>query len=178
MYQDVIEFWFHEIDEEMWWKKDTEFDQLIQNRFGELLERAAAGELYDWRANALGSLAEVILLDQFPRNMYRGNPQSFAYDPIALVLAQTAIARGFDQELSGAQRHFLYMPFMHSESKQIHVEAVRLFATLENPSSLEFELKHKTIIDRFGRYPHRNEILGRVSTSEEIEFLNQPNSRF
>lgn len=178
MYEEVIEFWFNEIDAKMWWKKDPDFDSLIQARFGDQHRRAAAGELYNWRGNALGSLAEVIVLDQFSRNIHRDKAESFANDPLALVLAQTAIAKGFHVELPEAQRCFLYMPFMHSESKLIHVEAINLFKTLGNPQNLEFEQKHKAIIDRFGRYPHRNEILGRTSTPEEVEFLKQPNSSF
>lgn len=178
MYQEVIEFWFEEIESNMWFKKDLEFDRLIQTRFGQQLQRAAAGELFEWRDNALGSLAEVIVLDQFSRNIHRNKSQAFSNDSLALVLAQTAISRGFDLELPETQRSFFYMPFMHSESKLIHVEAVKLFEGLGNSRSLEFELKHKAIIDRFGRYPHRNEILGRTSTPEEVEFLKQPNSSF
>ena len=178
MYADVIGFWFEEIDPGMWWKKDQDFDDLIQARFGHQLQRAAAGELFGWRGDPSGSLAEVIVLDQFSRNIHRNTPQSFALDPLALVLAQSAIAKGFHQALPEVQRSFFYMPFMHSESKLIHVEAVKLFQELGNPRSLDFELKHKAIIDRFGRYPHRNEILGRKSTPEEVEFLKQPNSSF
>lgn len=178
MYQEVIEFWFREIDEKMWWKKDPEFDRLIKTRFGELHGKASAGELFRWRDDALGSLAEVIVLDQFSRNMFRGQPKSFAFDNVALVLAQNAISKGFHMELPEVQRAFLYMPLMHSESPSIHIEAVKLFQELGNPRSLDFELKHKAIIDRFGRYPHRNEIMGRASTAEEDEFLKQPNSSF
>ena len=178
MFREIIEFWFHEIDAESWWKKDSAFDSLVQTRFGKQLQMAVAGELFSWRDNALGSLAEVIVLDQFSRNIYRNQPEAFANDPLALALAQTAISKGFDLELPEAQRSFLYMPFMHSESKCIHIEAVKLFEALGNDRKLEFEHKHKAIIDRFGRYPHRNEILGRSSTPEEIEFLMQPNSSF
>ena len=110
--------------------------------------------------------------------MFRDKPESFAYDAMALTLAQVAIDKGFDKELSQIQRVFLYMPFMHSESQLIHEEAVKLFTALGIESNLEFEYKHKAIIDRFGRYPHRNAILGRQSTEEEIEFLKQPNSSF
>ena len=178
MQNEVIEFWFDEIDSGMWWTKDPDFDSLIQNRFGELHRMASAGELFAWRENALGSLAEVIVLDQFSRNIYRGQAHSFSNDSLALALAQTAISNGFDVELPTVQRSFLYLPFMHSESKVIHGEAVRLYESLGNPRSLEFELRHKAIIDRFGRYPHRNQILGRSSTAEEVEFLKQPGSSF
>lgn len=178
MYKTIIDFWFTEIEPKQWWQKDQEFDSNIQNRFGALHAQAKAGELFHWRETALGSLAEVIVLDQFSRNIYRDDPLSFACDPMALTLAQVAIAKGFDIEVSPSQRSFFYLPFMHSESQIIHQEAVKLYATLGNQYNLEFEYKHKTIIDRFGRYPHRNEILGRKSSLEEIEFLKQPNSGF
>ncbi|MFT2098911.1 DUF924 family protein [Marinomonas sp. 2405UD66-6] len=178
MYKDIIDFWFTELEPKHWWQKDTAFDAMIQRRFGSLHEQAKAGELFSWRETALGSLAEVIILDQFSRNIYRDEPESFVCDTLGLALAQFAISKGFDTELATAERSFLYMPFMHSESKLIHVEAVKLFESLGNESNLEFEHKHKVIIDRFGRYPHRNAILGRVSTPEEVEFLKQEGSSF
>lgn len=178
MYQDVIDFWFTELEPNQWWNKNNELDSMIKNRFGSLLNNAKAGELFQWRDTALGSLAEIIILDQFSRNIYRDKPESFICDPIALVLAQSAISKGFDNELPEAQRAFLYMPFMHSESNIIHVEAVKLFEALGNKNNVDFEYRHKDIIDRFGRYPHRNEILGRQSTTDEVEFLKQPNSGF
>ncbi len=178
MFQEIIEFWFSELKPNQWWQKDDEFDLMIKARFGKVHEQAKAGELFHWRENALGSLAEVIVLDQFSRNIYREQSESFAHDAMSLALAQVAISKGFDRSLSETQRVFLYMPFMHSESKRIHVEAVALFESLGIESNLDFELKHKAIIDRFGRYPHRNKILGRSSTKEELEFLKQPNSGF
>ena len=123
-------------------------------------------------------MAEIIVLDQFSRNIYRDTPASFAQDTMALTLAQEMIALKMDQNLKPEQRSFLYLPFMHSESKIIHEHALKLFENLGNPINLEFEQKHKAIIDRFGRYPHRNEILGRTSTAEEIEFLKQPGHHF
>lgn len=178
MFESVIDFWFTEIDPSLWWQKDDAFDLTIHHRFGNLHRQARAGELFGWRASALGSLAEVIVLDQFSRNIFRNKPESFASDALALALAQGAIAKGFDLQLPLQMRSFLYMPFMHSESKVIHHEAVKLYESLGNANNLEFELKHKAIIDRFGRYPHRNNIVGRESTTEEIEFLQQPNSSF
>lgn len=178
MYQDVIHFWFEEIEPSQRWKKDDAFDALIRSRFLTVHNQAISGELFSWRESALGCLAEVIVLDQFSRNLYRDKPQSFAYDPIALVLAQSAIAQGFDKELPTDQTGFLYMPFMHSESLLIHEQAVRLFNQLGQESIVEYEHKHKMIIERFGRYPHRNYILGRVSTPEEEQFLTEPNSSF
>lgn len=177
-YLDIIEFWFSELQPAQWWQKDPDFDAMIKERFGDIHGQATAGELFEWRDTPMGSLAEVIILDQFSRNIYRDKPQAFAYDPLAVAVAQFAISKGFDQDLSPTERNFLYMPFMHSESKLIHQQAVKLFKSNGNGDTLEFELKHKAIIDRFGRYPHRNEILGRTSSSEELEFLTQPNSSF
>ncbi|GAA6135732.1 DUF924 family protein [Oceaniserpentilla sp. 4NH20-0058] len=178
MHNIIIDFWFDEIETSQWWKKDLEFDALIQRRFGELHQKAKAGELFKWRETALGSLAEVIILDQFSRNMFRDHKDAFSSDELALALAQGAISKGFDTQISSTMRSFLYLPFMHSESAIIHAQAVKLYESLGNPNNLEFEHKHKAIIDRFGRYPHRNTILGRESTMEEIEFLKQPNSSF
>lgn len=177
MYQQVLQFWFEEIPTSKWWTKDPAFDTEIQERFGELHAQAARCECFDWRSSAEGRLAEVIVLDQFSRNMYRDQPAAFAQDPLALALAQEAVAQGHDQKLTATQRGFLYMPYMHSESLKIHDEAVRLFEGLNN-NQLDFEHRHREIIVRFGRYPHRNTILGRVSTPEELEFLKQPGSSF
>ncbi len=174
-YEDIIGFWFEECQPQDWWQKNDEFDKLITQRFAHVLNSAIAGELISWRENALGSLAEIIVLDQFSRNIYRDLPQSFSQDPQALCLSQRAIERGFDMLLDEQKRAFLYMPFMHSESKVIHEQAAVLFKNLDN---YEFEVAHKKIIDQFGRYPHRNEILGRTSTETEIIFLQQPNSSF
>jgi uncharacterized protein (DUF924 family) len=177
-YELIIDFWFEEIDSGLWWKKDEQFDQLLSDRFGEIHRAGSRGELFDWRETAIGRLAEVIVLDQFSRNIHRDTPQAFACDAMALVLSQEAISLGADLELEQRQRLFMYMPFMHSESRLIHEVAVELFTRLGRPGNLEFELKHKAIIDRFGRYPHRNEILNRESTTEEIEFLKEPGSNF
>ena len=178
MYQEVIAFWFDEISPKAWWQKDDDFDSLIKQRFGHLHDQAIASELFEWRETALGSLAEVIVLDQFSRNIYRDSVQAFAFDSLALALAQTAVSKGYDLEVSEPQRSFFYLPFMHSESKVIHQQAVHLYTNLGNPDNLEFELKHKRIIDQFGRYPHRNQVLGRQSTIEEMEFLKQPGTSF
>ncbi|BEO55675.1 MULTISPECIES: DUF924 family protein [Serratia] len=178
MHKQVIEFWFDEIEPVMWFKKDDDFDRLLHSRFGEIWRAAAAGELAHWRDTIEGRLAEVIVLDQFSRNLFRGTPQSFACDGMALVLAQEAIRSGECERLSREQRGFLYLPFMHSESPLIHQQALVLYTELNNGDQLEFELRHKAIIDRFGRYPHRNAILGRTSTLEEEAFLQQPGSGF
>ncbi|NNK96809.1 MAG: DUF924 domain-containing protein [Desulfobacterales bacterium] len=178
MYKEVLKFWFEETSPSQWWKKNDTFDHTISDQFSELHKNAARCELYEWRENALGRLAEIIILDQFSRNMFRGMPGAFAQDALALALAQEAVARGVDQQLNQVERGFLYLPYMHSESIRIHEVAVSLYSKEGMESPLEWELKHKKIIERFGRYPHRNEILGRVSSAEEKEFLKQPGSRF
>jgi uncharacterized protein (DUF924 family) len=175
---DLIRFWFEEIETKQRFKKDLEFDELIRTRFGELHARARDGLLYTWRERPVGALAEIILLDQFSRNMFRDTAQAFAYDTLALVLAQEAVRRKFDSELEDSMKAFLYMPFMHSESREIHEIALYLFDHPGLEDNFNYELRHKEIIDRFGRYPHRNEVLGRESTSEELEFLSQPGSSF
>ena len=174
----ILAFWFEEVTPEQWYARSDDFDELIRSRFGAL--RAAAGrcELYGWRATANGRLAEIIVLDQFSRNIYRDDPRAFASDALALALAQTAVAVRADAELATARRAFLYLPYMHSESPAIHAVAVPLFSAPGLEANLKYELKHKAIIDRFGRYPHRNAILGRVSTPDEIEFLKTPGSSF
>ena len=175
----ILNFWFEEIDPAAHWKKDPEFDAMVKNRFEDTHRASMAGELVHWRETPDGCLAEVIVLDQFSRNMYRDTAQAFASDPLALSIAKSAVSRGFHKKIAKDRRSFLYMPYMHSESKMIHEEAVKIFGDPEwGAGSIEFELKHKVIIDRFGRYPHRNEVLGRESTPEEIEFLKGPGSSF
>jgi uncharacterized protein (DUF924 family) len=173
----ILHFWLQEITPAQWWKVDAAFDALIRERFSEVHAQANRCELFEWRATPQGRLAEVIVLDQFSRNMHRGTPLAFASDALALALAQEAVACGADKALSAVELPFLYMPFMHSESRAIHVVAERLFREAGLPN-LDFELRHKAIIDRFGRYPHRNAILGRESTAEELEFLKLPGSSF
>jgi uncharacterized protein (DUF924 family) len=176
--QTILHFWFNEIDSQFWFKKDDNFDQKLITRFYELNRSAARGELYHWREDIYGRLAEIIVLDQFSRNMFRGDARSFESDPLALVLAQEALASGADQKLSPKEKSFLYMPYMHSESLAIHQVALELFKQPGLEGNYDFELKHLKIIERFGRYPHRNEVLGRQSTPEEIEFLKGPGSSF
>ena len=177
-YKQVLDFWFDPENKEFWFSKSDEFDLELEEKFGHTLQQAMQCELWTWRETAEGRLAEIIVLDQFSRNLFRNHHASFAQDPLALSLAQEAVRLGLDQQLAPDQRCFMYMPFMHSESKIIHAQALQLFEALGNPINLGFELKHKTIIDRFGRYPHRNQILERESTPEEVEFLTQPNSSF
>ena len=174
----VLSFWFTELTPEQWWVKDAALDQRIRARFNETHAQAARCELFSWRGTAKGRLAEVIVLDQFSRNMFRDSPAAFSCDALALALAQEAVACGADKALTAVERSFLYMPYMHSESLVIHEEAVRLFTANGIQNNLDFEFQHKAIIEKFGRYPHRNKILGRESTAEELVFLRQPGSSF
>lgn len=175
---DVLRFWFEEITPAQWWAKSDDFDRRIESRFGTLHAAAMRGELYAWRDGADGRLAEIIVLDQFSRNIHRGLPAAFAGDGMALVLAQEAVAAGLDGQLAASRRVFLYLPFMHSESLLIQELAVRLFAAPGMEENLDFARRHHAIIERFGRYPHRNAILGRPSTAAELEFLKTPGSSF
>lgn len=178
MHQEVLTFWFEETEPGMWWSASPDFDALIRARFLPLMQRAARGESFAWRTSPSGRLAEIIVLDQFSRNVHRHTPAAFAQDPMALVLAQEAVGAGAHLALAPMERAFLLMPFMHSESSEIHAWAERLFREHAPRNSYEFELRHKAIIDRFGRYPHRNRILGRASSAEELAFLRQPGSSF
>ncbi|MBK24796.1 MAG: hypothetical protein CME70_12430 [Halobacteriovorax sp.] len=176
--EDVLKFWFEELEEKQWWVKDIGLDKLIEDRFGELHKKANAGELKPWRETAEGRLAEVIVLDQFSRNIFRDQPGAFASDELALSLSKDAVETGADQLLEPKKRLFLYMPYMHSESLEVHNEALKLFEDLGFESNIKYEKAHRDIIERFGRYPHRNKILGRQSSNEEIEFLKEPGSSF
>lgn len=176
--QSILDFWFTELSSKQHYAKDAALDETIRTRFGTLLTAAARCELFAWRATPEGRLAEVLVLDQFSRNVYRDTPQAFAQDPLALALAQELVASGQDRSLPMAQRSFAYMPYMHSESALVHTQAVALFAQPGMEDTLRFEQRHKDIIDRFGRYPHRNALLGRESTREELAFLSEPGSGF
>jgi uncharacterized protein (DUF924 family) len=177
-HQDILAFWFEETPPKKRWVSDPEFDTHVRARFAGVLDQAQRGELFGWRTQPRGRLAEVIVLDQFSRNIHRNTPKAFAQDPMALALAQEALAAGAEKVLPQLERSFLLMPFMHSESRLIHEWAEKLFRENGPEDSYRFELKHKATIDRFGRYPHRNEILGRVSSAEEVEFLGQPGANF
>ncbi len=185
----ILDFWFGKPDEadygkprKVWFTKNPEFDQEVRSRFLINYQQAAAGHLDDWKASPLGCLALIILLDQFPRNMFRGQPQTFATDPQALAYAQHTVAQGFDKELLPIQRGFVYLPFEHSENLAYQHQAIELFSTLKDypecASGVDYAHRHFKVIERFGRFPHRNEILGRETTPEEAEFLKQPGSSF
>ena len=176
--QDIIQFWFSELSNKQRFAKDPELDAAMRERFGPTLQAAISGDLASWRTSATGRLAEIVVLDQFSRNMFRGLPQSFAQDHLALSLAQELVANREDLQLTAGQQSFAYMPYMHSEVLSIHQQAVQLFSRPGLEDELVFELRHKTIIDRFGRFPNRNLILDRMSTPEEEAFLKQPGSSF
>jgi uncharacterized protein (DUF924 family) len=177
-FRPILDFWFTELTPKHHFAKDGALDETIRTRFGPTLEAAARCELFAWRATPEGRLAEVLVLDQFSRNVYRDTPRAFAQDALALALAQELVASGQDRRLPLAQRSFAYMPYMHSESALVHTQAVALFEQLGNEDTLRFEQRHQAIIERFGRYPHRNAILGRESTPEELVFLGEPGSGF
>lgn len=185
----VLEFWFGREDEpgygefrEAWFRKDQAFDDEVRERFGDLYEEAASGALDGWRDDARSCLALVILLDQFPRNMFRGDPRTHATDGKALEISKYAVDRALDRELPAFKRQFLYMPFMHSEDLEDQRRSVELFEILAGvPGSTDvtsYAVSHMEIVERFGRFPHRNEVLGRTTTPEEAEFLGQPGSSF
>jgi uncharacterized protein (DUF924 family) len=178
MVASILNFWFKEITPAQWWKVDPAFDTLIAERFGDIHTQATRAELFAWRATPHGRLAEIIVLDQFSRNIHRGTRRAFEADPLALALAQEAVSAKADAALTLEERTFLLMPYMHSESKQIHAIAEPLFKAKTPEGNYNFELRHTAIIDRFGRYPHRNVILGRASTPEELAFLTEPGSSF
>ena len=174
----VLAFWFGELRPEDWFNGGEEIDSRIRERFLDLHEALRERVPERWRASARGMLAAVIALDQFPRNMYRGDPRAFAADAAALATATEALERGFDREMSEDERKFLYLPFEHSEDPAEQARSVALFSALGDEASLDYAVRHKAVIDRFGRFPHRNEALGRRSTPEEIEFLKEPDSSF
>lgn len=169
----VHDFWFGELTGEDRFSGKPEIDALIRERFGALHAAAAASELWSWRATPRGLLAEIIVLDQFSRQIHRGSALAFASDPLALSLAQQLVASGGDTTLSTDERLFAYLPFMHSESPVIQAESVRLYETLGNDNALEYAVKHRDVILRFGRYPKRNAALGRETTAEEAAYIEE-----
>lgn len=174
----VLDFWFNELEPAHWWKSDMQVDLAIKERFSAIHAQASQCELSSWRSSLKGRIAEIIVLDQFSRNLYRNSSKAFENDALALGLAQEAVKDAGHSSLSVQERTFLYMPFMHSESLAIHAVSMRLHEPPEMESRLIWEIKHRDIIKRFGRYPHRNKVLGRASTNEELEFLSTPGSSF
>ncbi len=181
---EALDFWFGAPDSrergrprKSWFEKSEPFDAEIRRRFLATWERAGRGELGRWQATPLASLALIVVLDQFPRNMFRGTARAFASDSLALAAAKETIARGFDRLLSPVERTFIYLPFAHAEDLAAQRRSLALFHGLD-PESVRSATRHYEIIARFGRFPHRNAILGRQSTAEEAEFLKQPGSSF
>ncbi len=191
----VLDFWFDKNNEQYWFAQNDDFDQQIHDKFGAIWKAAKRGECASWRRSEkqagmeqaepssaiiglAGRLAEIIVLDQFSRNLCRNQADAFAQDDMAIALAQEAIMQPHFHSLPMQWRRFIIMPFMHSESALIHERYLHLFEQLDDENTLDYELRHKEIIDRFGRYPHRNDVLDRDSTDEEEAFLRQPNSSF
>ena len=185
----ILDFWFGErrsaaygMSREVWFRKDEVFDAEIRTRFAGLQQCAASGRLDAWQARPGGAVALILLLDQFPRNMYRGSSAAFACDAHAQRIARNTVARGFDRGLLPVERWFIYLPFEHAENIESQRRSLQLFATLRNDAgsagNMDYARRHYEIVARFGRFPHRNDVLGRKSTPEEIEFLKQPGSGF
>ncbi|PIG94190.1 DUF924 family protein [Gloeocapsopsis sp. IPPAS B-1203] len=186
---EILAFWFEQPNaadygkqRTFWFTKSPEIDREICARFLSDYEQAATHQLSSWQESPRSCLALILLLDQFPRNIFRGTPKAFATDTAALTTAQHAVTQGFDRELLNVQRWFIYLPFEHSENLEHQRQCVELFASLkddpESASAIDYAQRHLAVIERFGRFPHRNEILGRKSTPEELEFLQQPGSSF
>lgn len=175
---EVLRFWFDELPREAWFKKDGAVDVRIRERFLSLHETIAQNLPEETEDDAKAALAAILLLDQFPRNMFRETPRAFATDPLALAIATSAVGQGLDERLTAAERLFLYLPFEHSEAASDQERSVALISKLGDDEWTRYAKAHKEIIDRFGRFPHRNAILGRASTNDEIKFLDQPGSSF
>lgn len=176
----VLDFWFSEESKPFWFVRDRAFDERVRLRLADLSDLAMGNGLEGWRGSPRGTLAFILLLDQVPRNLHRNSPQAYAGDPLALEAATEAVDRGFDQDLQQVERLFLYLPFQHSEDLALQEKSCRLFATLDqDPTWYDYALQHKAIIERFGRFPHRNAVLGRTSSEAEERFLAEdPNSSF
>jgi len=195
--EEILDFWFGHLPDDsflpeekakLWFQKDPLFDQEIRRKFEDVLHASVSGELTDWLSTPRGILAYIVLLDQFPRNMYRDLPEEYAYDHLVLSVVREALKNGVDEKLKQVERKFLYMPLMHSEDPEDQDMSIEYFTRLRNSAPpqhreyfemvLDFAHRHKAIIDQFGRYPYRNEQLGRETTEEEEEFLKTPGSRF
>jgi uncharacterized protein (DUF924 family) len=181
----ILNFWFGDPSssdygqpQPHWFNSTPELDQNVRDTFGHSYEQASKGELDEFKKTPEGSLALILIFDQFSRNMFRGTPQVYAMDTQAVEIAKEAIQMGFDQELTDFQRKFIYMPFMHSEDLKEQNKSVELFESLGEEATLKYALSHRDIVARFGRFPHRNGILNRESTPQEIAFLKEPGSSF
>jgi uncharacterized protein (DUF924 family) len=176
---EVLEFWFVQSRPRQWFAKNPAFDALVGDRFLGLTRQAIAGELDAWSAEPAGALALVLLLDQFPRQIWRDTAMAFAGDPQALALSLRAVELGWlEAEPEQARRQFWLMPLMHSEDLEVQEAALPLFEQLTDPRTADFARRHRDVIARFGRFPHRNAALGRLSSTDELAFLQTPGSRF
>jgi uncharacterized protein (DUF924 family) len=177
---DILNFWFTETQPKQWFQVSEEFDQSIRDRFMEPYEAAARGEFDEWQTDADGALALCVLLDQMPRNMFRGTPKAFETDKKALIVAKYAISKGLDQVLSPQKRRFVYLPFEHSENLNDQRRSVELFEKIkeDDPMGYDYAVRHLKVIENYNRFPHRNKILGRANTPDEEEYLAQPNAGF
>lgn len=178
MRDDVVRFWFEGLTPKEWYRPPPRVDDAIRTRYRDTYETLKQGVPPEWLTTPNGYLAAILVLDQLPRNMFRGEPQAFATDGDALSLAKRAIEEGVDYRLPPKQRAFIYLPFQHSEDLADQQRSVGLFTALGNPLSLDYAIRHQDVIERFGRFPHRNAILGRQSTEEEEAFLEEPGSSF
>lgn len=177
--ENILIFWFEDHGPEDWYKKDDGFDQEIREKFFPLYESLKDGNVEKMIETPATALAYIILFDQFPRNMFRGTPQAFARDDLALSLAKLSVARGYDQEFENTKRAFFYIPFMHSEDINDQKECVRLCKNMDKEgTTYEYAVKHLEVIEKFGRFPHRNEILDRKNTTAEEEYLSRPDAGF
>ena len=178
MYESILKFWFEDILPSQWWVKNEDFDKLILDKFLNLHKKAVKCELFEWRQSPRGRLGEIIILDQLSRNIYRNTPKAFENDHLALSLSQEAIFNHVEKKLNKEEMLFVYMPFMHSESLAIQKISIKYFQNLSLKKNLEYAYKHYEVIKKFGRFPHRNDILNRRSTFEERKFLMKPGSTF
>jgi len=175
-WQAVLDFWFDELEPRQHFVKDATLDGEIRKRFEHVHHQACNEQLQEWRVTPTGQLAEIIVLDQFSRNLYRDDPRAWSQDNQALRLAKAMVEDNSDQEIPALQRPFVYMPYMHAESLDVQMESVALFTALGNESNLKFALLHRDVIEKFGRFPYRNELLGRESTSEELAYAEKHGS--
>ena len=178
--KDILDFWFKETQPQQWFQKNPEYDELVKSNFLETYEIARQGALDEWKNDADGVLCLCLLLDQFPRNMFRDTPQAFATDAQALLIAKYALSKGLDQVISPEKRRFVYLPFEHSENLSDQKKSLELFETMksDDPLSYDYAVRHYEVIEKYGRFPHRNKILGRANTPEEEEYLSQAGSGF
>lgn len=171
--KDILSFWFDEIQPAQWFQINPDFDETVRERFTDAYEKASMGIFDDWKTDSDGCLALCLLMDQFPRNMFRGKPRAFATDPKALVIAKFALAKGFDQVLAPIKRRFIYLPFEHSENLNDQRKSVELFEKIkkDDPMGYDYAQRRLKVIEQYGRFPHRNKILGRDNSPEEEVYL-------